>query len=509
MMKVLFLSVFLLPFFLYSTENSLTAFNYDPQYKKYSFKNWEKIGVRLTKNILHGKNKREVADKLAVARNLLARVAKMGLNKEQADVVRAYLINFLKEYLEDEEFLRIIKTEELLSEINEPGRLHMQTYSPYWNLPRYIIATVANLSPTQAETDECVEIVKKVPNDFLSKRYSYDLINLIVALSSNRTADKYLDKFDSIKISSEIRYSKDRNEAWKILLEDFEKRLKTNKLGGFIYESRIRYTEKYKDFCEGLPFELYSATDSVPGKYYLAIEMTSLLETAVESKTIKHTKLIEEYRKLKVINDDLLSNKYPESELKDYLRDETYEFTEKIEERYNGLRTLYGLDGKIKPPDDEEMKSLIDKMLAPKKLSPDSPDPDYEHLKKNYYLHLPDYIKRKREIYMTPALPLQLQYLLGEIASTDAFSILLENYMLKPDARAAISLAACTGRDNITFLFRELSKKGLLDEFLKSVAPGDWEKLKVLSPSEKEQYYYRNYSDIRKSARKKAIPILG
>jgi len=504
-MRILFLMAFLFPFFLHARYNPLVHFSYEPKYKKYTFKDWNKIGVRLTKDVLHGESEREIDEKINIARNLLARIAKMNLAKEQADVVRPYLINFLKEYLEDEEFIRIIKSEAFIKEFNAPSQLRLPIYRSYWYLPRCLIATIASLSPTQKETDLCVELVKKVPNDGLSKRYFYDIINLILILSKDNTVAKYLYTADSLKIFSEIKFSKDRDDAWKILLKDFYDRLKTNDTGGFIYESRIRYMEKYKDFCDGLPFPLYSETKSESGKYYLAIQITGLLKTGVERELITKAKLSEEYRKLKVINDELLSTKHPEDEFKEYLRDENYELIERIEERYHGLRALYEWEGKTRQSMDNEISVLIDKMLSSRQLAA---DPAYENLKKNYSLYIPDYINRNREKYMKPGLPLPLEYLLGEIASTESFGILLDNYMLNPNLRTATSLAACTGRADITMLFRALSKNDLLDEFLKTLLPDEWEKIKSQNLEQKENHYSGNYSRIRNSARKKALPIL-
>jgi len=194
----------------------------------------------------------------------------MKLTQEEANVIKSYLIKFLEEYLNDKRFVELIESKAF---INQEGE-----YSDFQELPRYIIRTIAILNPSQQETDQCVEIIRKVKNKKLVTAYFYDLMICLFHFSSGRTADKYLyninmkdypvyyqEKFARLRIYAKIKYSKDRNEAWEKLSKDFADQFNTltdantqevsSSLYTFMGNQYNAYTLCHKDYYNDLPFQ--------------------------------------------------------------------------------------------------------------------------------------------------------------------------------------------------------------------------------------------------------------
>ena len=142
----------------------------------------------------------------------------------------------------------------------------------------------------------------------------------------------------------------------------------------------------------------------------------------------------------------------------------------------------------------------------------DSPDSKYQFLLKESD-DIPDFINRNKCLFMKPTLSLEVLYLLGEIHSFESFGILLENYIIEPNFRSAITLTCCTDISKVEILFNKLNSHGLLDTFLKVVftnIPGNyWSKISSLSFEQKVLFYKTNFDTILIQARERAKPIQG
>jgi len=358
MIKFFLLTVFLFPLCIYSREASVTNFYYNPHFNKYTFKNWDEIKPYLTKDILRGNDTGKIQEKIVFAKELLTRIAKMELSREEADIVKPYLINFLEEYLNDRRFIELINSDEF---INEKIGTGISRYNSFKKLPQYIIRTIAVLNPSQKETDQCAEMVKKVQNKELVSAYFYDLMNCILLFSSEKTTDKYLDNikiedypdyyqkcFTSLRVYAKIKFSKDRNEAWEKLSNDFSiqfnnlKDTNTQEVKSKIYMLMAvpyrSYTSCHKNYYEEFPFQLYAKTKIYSEKYFLASQISQLLALAVVQNLIHKNKLFDEYRKLKDINIELLSYSVPENSkmesLKGILKSQNDFLIKCIQEKY-------------------------------------------------------------------------------------------------------------------------------------------------------------------------------
>jgi hypothetical protein len=163
---------------------------------------------------------------------------------------------------------------------------------------------------------------------------------------------------------------------------------------------------------------------------------------------------------------------------------------------------------------EENLRKMLDgkKMSASGSFTADAPNQYYQVLQKNRE-YIPELINRHKKQFMTPSLPLEILYLLGECHSFESFDILLENYLIDPNFRSAISLAACTGRLQVKTLFTTLESKNLLNGFLKDILeniPGNhWNKIQNLPFSEKLDFFEKNYEEISMKVRRRAKPILG
>ena len=165
-------------------------------------------------------------------------------------------------------------------------------------------------------------------------------------------------------------------------------------------------------------------------------------------------------------------------------------------------------------------KRIYDLLLTNRKITSikdirfDAPDPNYQLLL-NEAEYIPDFVNRHKKALMTPALSLKLLQLLGEIHSSDSFDVLLENYLLEQNFRSAISLASCTGKDQIQTLFKALDSKKLLDGFLKEVLGnsnihGDfWNTIKDMPFAERMAFFQEHYEEIMIRLWQRAKPLMG
>lgn len=163
---------------------------------------------------------------------------------------------------------------------------------------------------------------------------------------------------------------------------------------------------------------------------------------------------------------------------------------------------------------EETLKKLLDgkEKLNIKNFTTDVPNQYYQELQKNLE-YIPELINRHKKYCMKPSLLLNILYLLGEAHSFESFDILLENYLIDPSFRSAISLAACTGSLQVKTLFTTLKSKNLLDKFfediLKNIPGNHWDKIQNLPFSEKLDFYENNYEQLLIKIRQRAKPIWG
>ncbi len=138
----------------------ITRIIYPDKMKSYSFKDWSKIKSRLTSDILHGNNIADVEYKMNMAYKLLSRIADLKLHDEEKKEVRSYLIDFLKNYINDNRFIELIKSKAF----NTPRKCPFSEYDFFVMLPQYIFRAITTQSPNQDDIDKCVGIIEKIPN---------------------------------------------------------------------------------------------------------------------------------------------------------------------------------------------------------------------------------------------------------------------------------------------------------------------------------------------------------
>jgi hypothetical protein len=289
--------------------------NYSDKIKSYSFKDWRKIKSRLTSDILHGDSKADIEKKMNLAYEFLARIANLKLHEEEKEEVRSYLIEFFKNYVNDNNFVDQINSKAF----NVPRKYPYSEYDFFIILPRYIFRAIAVHSPSQGDVDKCVGIIKKIPNPRVSDSYFRDLLNCIVIFSDGKTARKYLDnlKFESrlyrFKIRLMTKNAATPERAWETLAQEFvtefnnkperdKKEIKSN-ISTYLAITNYAFQEFYRNnYLDELPFDVYDRTNSELGKYYMAYEINLLLIHILMRKS-RDEKLDSQYKRVKKIND--------------------------------------------------------------------------------------------------------------------------------------------------------------------------------------------------------------
>jgi len=161
-----------------------------------------------------------------------------------------------------------------------------------------------------------------------------------------------------------------------------------------------------------------------------------------------------------------------------------------------------------------EIKELLDKYLTWTSFDPskksfiaDEENPYHKPLLEKGKL-VAEYVSKNKEQYtLNGKLNLHLVWILGEIADPSSFDILLTNYLASPDYRLAISLAACTTKDNIEKVVSSLDDKSLF-EFMKVIlSEEEFNQINSKNKTEIIEFWQKNYDSIQKKVIARTIPM--
>jgi len=107
------------------------------------------------------------------------------------------------------------------------------------------------------------------------------------------------------------------------------------------------------------------------------------------------------------------------------------------------------------------------------------------------------------------ALPLDLIWLLGEIGDQGAFELLLQEYLVRPSMRTAVSLGSCLGSLSMNELFDAPFTQDATRRLLQYIYGNKWESVSLLSVVELRSNLSKNLDAIRADCKLRSIPQLG
>lgn len=144
----------------------------------------------------------------------------------------------------------------------------------------------------------------------------------------------------------------------------------------------------------------------------------------------------------------------------------------------------------------------------PDKYQRDTPNPYRQKLLDEGHAIVPMLVKIYSEGDVQ--LPLSIIWILGEIGSTDAFDLLLKEYLARPAERTAISLGSCLGSLSSKRLFEGTFKdESELRRLLMFIYGRKWQEVKESETKDIADHMIKRLQDIRQNCKERSCPILG
>lgn len=106
-------------------------------------------------------------------------------------------------------------------------------------------------------------------------------------------------------------------------------------------------------------------------------------------------------------------------------------------------------------------------------------------------------------------LPLAIVCILGEIGDSEAFDLLLREYLARPSMRTAVSLGSCLGALSMNKLFEAPFTPETTRGLLQHIYGDKWESVKDLSVEELRRNLSENRDAIRANCELRSMPQLG